>query len=234
MRLDAVSPHDNAVVPAQRPDPGLGGMRIGTRGKCRGILPALNPAFSVEMQAFADDGTASRGADILGLERAHVVFRRINRIAHVHDDHVPVGLVEHGRSLGFGGRIGLAPVHLDFLAGIAPDQRNADPDAGLPGGRVPLLDLVGQRLAIRREADIVAFGICLAEIKIPPVQPHQQGKVLFRRRGGQIRPLGRGQDVERARMLPARVLGRSRLQEQRKQGRAQQDWFHHGCCPCSR
>ena len=58
------------------------------------------------------------------------------------DAEIAVRFVKHLRSVGLALRVGLAPVHPEFLARIADDLRDTDPDGGGSVGGVPLVDFI--------------------------------------------------------------------------------------------
>ena len=60
---------------------------------------------------------------------------------------ITVGLIKDRFPIRLTGRIYLAPRHLQLLMGVALDHRNTHPDHRNALGRIPLFDLISQRLA---------------------------------------------------------------------------------------
>ena len=142
------------------------------------------------MPTGADYSGAGCRAGVDGSQRAHFVLQGLFVIAQVHHDDKTVRFIEHFRPVGFARRGSVAPVHLDFLAGIALDHRNSHPNAGAALGCMPLIDLIGQRLALRREANVPAIGPRLTEIEAIFAQPHQDWKSFFPAVDGRLAPSG--------------------------------------------
>jgi len=66
----------------------------------------------------------------------------------------------------------MAPMHPDRLLIISLDRGNPHPDRGMASRGIPVFDLVCQRLAIGREANVLAPGFRLAEIKKVLMNPN--------------------------------------------------------------
>ena len=86
---------------------------------------------------------------------------------------ITIRLVKHGLTVRRTGRIPFPPVHANFLTGVPLDRRNPHPDSRHPLHRIPLLDLVGQRLAFSRKAHVLTLGLGLAKIEPILIQPHE-------------------------------------------------------------
>ncbi len=94
---------------------------------------------------------------------------------------------------------GIAVVHPDAVAvGVARDLRDPDPDRGI-AALVPLVDLVGQRRAVRgEEAQIRAVVLGLRVVDVARIEDDQHGEVGQR--------LGLREIVERQ-LLPTGPVG---------------------------
>ena len=126
------------------PEPSLRTVRTRSGGIIGNHLAAKNPLSAGKMSRLANDARGRRGAGILRLQRPGLI---LHGPIHVPDAQVAVRVVEYGRSAGFAGRFGLAPIQLDLLPRIPCDGRDAHPNAGRAVRRIPLLDLVGEGFA---------------------------------------------------------------------------------------
>ena len=201
-----VAPSEDGRVRLLGPKPGCRGVWAGVGGVGSDVLAAGNALAGSEISTLSDHAESRRGAGILRLEHAGFIH---HRIVHVPDAEEAVGLVEDRCPARFVGRIGAAPVHLQFLVCVALDDGQPDPDAGRSGRRVPVVDLVGERIASRGgKPEVLAAGFRLAEIEPFLVQPHQYWEVLLHGQGRQVRAVRRGQDCDGSFVLPTRILHR--------------------------
>ena len=180
------TPIHNLGIPRIHPEPGLG--RTGTVAgwKGRDALPAIDAFAQGEIACFADHACGESGTGVGGSQRADFVF---DRLVHVEHAQKAVGAIENPRAAGLAERVGLAPIHLDFLARVAGDGGDFHPHGGLAVGRIPLFDLIGQARPRRSgEADVAAIGCGLVEGEIGGVESDQQWEIRFRGCARQIRP----------------------------------------------
>ena len=72
---------------------------------------------------------------------------------------------EDAFTIAFTGNVSIAPVHFNQLLLIAFDNGDTHPDVGGTLLRVPLFDLVGQRCAAGRKANVTSLSSCLTEVE---------------------------------------------------------------------
>ena len=159
---EAAAPRSGEFVVLE-PELGGGGRIAG--GIVGNFFPADHPWPTVdEIERLADHSGARGCAEIGGGERADSVLR-ILRIVEMHHGDEAVGFVEDCGATGLAFGLRISPMELDDLVGVAFDQRDANPDAGLAGGGVPLFDLVGEGLTSGGEAEICAMGLGGLEVE---------------------------------------------------------------------
>ena len=120
---------------------------------------------------------------------------------------------EHLLTGALAGNFFIAPMHLDRLLIFSFDGRDPHPNIGLSSLCIPTFDLVGEWLALGGKADVLASVLWLGEIEILLVEPNQQREVFLDRRGQQVRAGGVRDKVNRARVFPIVILGRSLRKE---------------------
>ena len=177
------APIDHVSIDLTGPEPGLGGMCRNTFWKtgdaviaqliirmlCLGWgipfygLSAHDAFVAGEIPAFAYHAVTHGGADIL---RRDSSGRILNGFVHVQHGDIAVCEIKDRRAAGFADHRSVAPIHFNFLPGIASDGRDLHPYGGKSVDGIPLLDFVRQWGTIARtEAYILAIGLGFAEVE---------------------------------------------------------------------
>ena len=114
------------------------------------------------------------GGGLIGLvESVQIIGSGIlEGVAQMPDTGKPFCGLEHPFAITLAGSLIMAPMHPDRLLIISLDRGNPHPDRGMASRGIPVFDLVCQRLAIGREANVLAPGFRLAEIKKVLMNPN--------------------------------------------------------------
>ena len=171
-----VSPADDRRVRRLRPEPRFRAVGTRARGIVGNLVATEDALPPDEVARRTDDSNRRCRPGILRLQCFGLV---LHRPTHVQDADEVVRLVEHRLTIGFVLRVGLAPVELDLLPGIALNLRHPHPNAGNAFVRVPLFDLVREGFArVRREAEILPVYLYLAEVEEVLVQANEKRKAF--------------------------------------------------------
>ena len=176
-----------------------------------------------ELLGVTDDARSISGWAVRPVDTIQVIGSGVFQvISQMPDRGKSLGGPEHLLAVTLGGNLFLAPMHLDGLLILAPDDRNPHPNIGFASLRIPTLDLKIQWLALGRETDVLPPGLRLAEIEIVLVQTNQYWEVFQDCRGRQVRPSGVRDEIHRARMFPVAILCRSLGKESGKEQKKNQ------------
>ena len=201
-------PIHDAHTQLVRLEPHLRSVRTRGKGIAADFLPTIDSFATDKLPPQPDHSKGGDGIDIQRGQPAGVIAQRMVHVPHAE---IAILSIENRWATRLAGRLGFAPVHLDFLARIPLDQRHLHPDGGRPNLGVPLVDLISQRSPrTRTKPQILAVRLGFREREPILVQPHEHRKILLHRRRRKVRSIRIGEQPQSTHMTPIRI-GRNGL-----------------------